>query len=378
MRVCHVNSGNLYGGVETLLVTLARQRDLCPEMEPAFAVCFAGKLEADLRDAGVRVARLGDVRVRRPWTVWQARREFARVLRTERFDLVVCHAAWVQAIFGPVVRSAGLPLVFWLHDPPGERLHWLERWARRTPPDFAICNSDYTLQRIGRLFPHTRAQRVYCPVAAPTSALTAAERAAIRSENGADADTTVIVQAGRIARHKGHLLHVEALGRIRDLPGWLCWQVGGAQTPNERRYLDEIRSAAARWGIFDKMRFLGWQPDMYRLLAAADVFCQPNTLPEPFGIIFVEALYAGRPVVATALGGAIEIVTKPCGSLVPAGDVDRLAAELAEMIRDPERRQCASAAGPERAAELCEPALQFPRLAAQLREVAAARCHALV
>ncbi len=38
MRVLHVYSGNLYGGVETLLVTLARHRDLCPEMEPHFAI----------------------------------------------------------------------------------------------------------------------------------------------------------------------------------------------------------------------------------------------------------------------------------------------------------------------------------------------------
>ena len=57
---------------------------------------------------------------------------------------------------------------------------------------------------------------------------------------------------------------------------------------------------------------------------AADIHCQPNTAPEPFGLVFVEALYAGLPVVTTALGGALEILTDACGVLVPAGDAPAL------------------------------------------------------
>jgi glycosyltransferase involved in cell wall biosynthesis len=369
MRVLHVNSGNLFGGVETLLVTLARERGLCPDMEPAFAVCFGGKLEESLDAAGVAVHRLGDVRVRRPWTVWQARRRFAALLHDKVFDVVVCHAAWVQAIFGPVVRRAGLPLVFWLHDPPGGRLHWLERWARRTPPDLAVCNSDYTRQRLARLYPHVPAERVYCPVTAPAEATNAAERDAFRSGHSATPATTVIVQAGRIARHKGHLLHLEALGRLRDVPGWVCWQVGGPQTVEEKCYLAEMQAGARRWGIADRVRFLGWQSDLQQVLAAADVFCQPNILPEPFGIALVEALYTGLPVVTTAMGGAVEIVHDPCGVLVPSGDVEGLAAALAALHASPERRQRARDAGPVRAAELCDPAAQLPRLGRALQRV---------
>ena len=53
--------------------------------------------------------------------------------------------------------------------------------------------------------------------------------------------------------------------------------------------------------------------DVPRLLAAADIFCQPNLGPEPFGIGFVEALSAGLPVITTATGGALEIVDGDCG-----------------------------------------------------------------
>jgi glycosyltransferase involved in cell wall biosynthesis len=49
--------------------------------------------------------------------------------------------------------------------------------------------------------------------------------------------------------------------------------------------------------------------DVARLLAAADIHCQPNIGPEPFGITFIEALYAGLPLVTTSIGGAIEMST---------------------------------------------------------------------
>jgi hypothetical protein len=59
MKVLHVYSGNLFGGVETLLITLAQQRSLCPQMQPHFALCFEGRLVNELRAVGVGVHMLG-------------------------------------------------------------------------------------------------------------------------------------------------------------------------------------------------------------------------------------------------------------------------------------------------------------------------------
>jgi hypothetical protein len=166
MKVLHVYSGNLFGGVETLLVTLAQQRSLCPQMQPHFALCFEGRLANELRAAGVGVHMLGKVRSSRPWTVWLARRQLDQLLRQECFDVVICHACWPQAIFGSVVRTHHLPLVFWCHDTPkGD--HWLERWAKQTPPDFAIANSDYTLEAVPNLYPGIAWRYPLFPVPCP-------------------------------------------------------------------------------------------------------------------------------------------------------------------------------------------------------------------
>src|ERR1043165_6881677 len=99
MRLLHLAAGNLYGGVETYLVTLARCRGLCPAMEPAFGLCFRGRLWDELAAAGVRVHDLGPVRVSRPWTVLRARRRLRRVLREGRFDAAVVHSGWVHMVF---------------------------------------------------------------------------------------------------------------------------------------------------------------------------------------------------------------------------------------------------------------------------------------
>ena len=115
---------------------------------------------------------------------------------------------------------------------------------------------------------------------------------------------------------KGHRLLLEALGRLRHVPGWVLWVAGGAQRPYEARYLAELEAQATELGIRGRVRFLGQRSDVPRLLRAADIHCQPNLGPEPFGIAFIEALQARLPVVTTAMGGPLEIIDGSCGVLV--------------------------------------------------------------
>src|SRR5438445_946669 len=153
MRVLHLYAGNLYGGIERLLVVLARQAALSPLMRPHFALCFAGRLSEELRACGATVHLLDPVRVSRPWTVWRARRRLGELLRQEHFDAVIGHACWPHAVFAPVVHSRGVPLVYWAHDVPTGH-HWLERWARRTTPDLVLANSRFTQAAMANLFPN--------------------------------------------------------------------------------------------------------------------------------------------------------------------------------------------------------------------------------
>ncbi len=361
MRVLHVHSGNIYGGIETLLVTLARYRHLRPEMETSFALCFEGRLSEELAAAGSEVYRLGNVRLRQPASVIRSRVALKQLLARERFDVVICHSAWSLVVFGPLIRSVELPLVFWLHATTDGK-HWLERWARRTRPDLIICNSEFTASRRRFIYPQARAEMIYCPVAAPELNYSIDDRKAARAEFNTPDNAVVIIHISRLEKYKGHRVMLEALSQLSGAQDWVYWQVGGPQRPEEVEYLRELKEAAERLNIAGRARFLGWQPDALRLLAAADIYCQPNTVAEPFGITFIEALYARRPVVATAMGGPKEIVDDSCGILVPAEDPCALAASLRQMIEDPTLRARMGEAGPARARELCDPLMQIQRL----------------
>lgn len=361
MRVLHVYAGNLFGGIETMLVALARWRHAAPGVEHEFALTHEGRLSRELRAAGAAVHPVGTVRHSRPWTVFRGRGRLRRLLRHGRYDVAVCHAAWSLTTFGPAVRRASVPLVFWQHDlATGEGRS--EARARRTVPDLAICNSRFTRSTLPFLFPHVRAEVVYCPVAPPETDVPP-DRAAVRAEMATAPGDVVIVQASRMEAWKGHALHLDALARLRGVPGWTCWMAGGAQRPHEAEYIARLRRLAADRGIGDRVRFPGDRADVPRLLAAADVLCQPNRDPEPFGITFVEALYAGLPVVSVHQGGVTEIVDATCGVLAPPGDADALAATLRCLVEDAGLRAKLGAAGPARARALCDPPAQARRIA---------------
>jgi glycosyltransferase involved in cell wall biosynthesis len=208
---------------------------------------------------------------------------------------------------------------------------------------------------------------VYLPVERRETDRDAA-RQELREELGTDREMVVILQASRLERWKGQTVHLEALGQLKSLSAWEAWFAGGPQRPAEDAYLGELKRRADELGIGERVKFLGQRTDVPRLMAAADVYCQPNTGPEPFGIVFIEALHAGLPVVTSNIGGAAEIVTPDCGILCPPGDVRAVADALRELITDLDRRQRLALAGPTRAAELCEPEHRLKCLARALLE----------
>ena len=107
MRVLHLYSGNLFGGVETLLLTLGRNTGRCPAMEMDVALCYAGRLSRELETSGRPAYLLPTPRASRPHTVFRARLALGRLLGAHEFDCVV----------GPSLERAvhESVLVCWIH-----------------------------------------------------------------------------------------------------------------------------------------------------------------------------------------------------------------------------------------------------------------------
>jgi glycosyltransferase involved in cell wall biosynthesis len=170
----------------------------------------------------------------------------------------------------------------------------------------------------------------------------------------------------RLESFKGQQLLLEALTTLRDVQRWTCWIVGGAQRTDELEYLRSLQVLTRDRGIADRVRFTGARDDIHAVLSAADIYCQPNTAPEGFGLTFIEAMRAGLPVVTSGIGGACEIVTGSCGILTQPGDVTSLASALRDLITDGPLRARLSAEAQKRPQELCDPTLQMRRIQALL------------
>lgn len=337
-------------------------------MEPHFSVCFEGRLAKELEHSGIVPHRLGAAAVRNPLSIVRARRKLRSLFTSTRFDAAICHQSWTMALFGQVALAHGVPLVFWAHGGiTGE--HWLERWSSRTVPDLAIANSRFTASTVPKIYPHVPVNVLYCPV--PSECLQADTRKEVRESLDTRKDDLVIVQVSRMEPWKGQTVLLESLARVKDLSGWVCWIVGGAQRPKELEYARKLEVLAHRLGIFHRVRFAGARSDVPQLLSAADIYCQPNVEPEPFGISIVEALYAGLPVVTSNFGGGAEIVDGTCGLLAEPGSPDSVARALRSLLESPALRRKLGSSAQHRARAVSDPARQLPMLRDLLASAAA-------
>lgn len=364
MKVLHVYAGNLFGGIESMLLALATVPAEQSGLRHTFALCFDERLATELRALGQPIRLLGPVRMSRPASAHTARRRLRDVL-DEGFDVVICHAPWAHAIFGGVVRRRGVPLVFWAHNVITGR-HWTERVARFVAPDLVVCNSAFTDSTRGALYPTTPSVVVHPPALLNGPAR---ERRYVRMSLDTPQEDVVIVQASRCDPTKGHRLLLEALAAMREVPRWTCWIAGGVQRPHEASFVAELREAADRTGIAHRLRWLGERRDVPTVFAAADIYCQANLEPEAFGLSFVEALAAGVPVVTVWHGGAREIVDDSCGVLV-APAADAFASALTRLVTDEAARRALACHAPARAVALADPLTQALKLHDVLRNAA--------
>lgn len=368
-RVLHVQNGRMYGGIQRMLVCIATERTQAPGMEPVFSLCFDEKLAADLAANGAQVEILGSVQTSRPWQWLRAAWRLHRLCARERFDAVVCHGSWPLALFGICARLRRIPLVLWMHnDTKIRNKNFVETLAGWMRPDLVVANSAYTAASLPLLFTDPPPHVVLpCPVSIPPVRAAAEDRRAVlRAELETSGDAVVIVLAGRPEPWKGHADLLTALAQMESSAPWICWIIGGAFTEEQSAFLATLEDCARELGIASRVRFVGQREDVAELLAAADLFCQPNVTPEPFGIVFVEALYAGLPVVTTDHGGGREIVNASCGRLVPPGDSRALAAALDELVNNTDLRRTLSRAAAPRGAQISDPARVLPALRSSL------------
>src|SRR5205809_881024 len=163
---------------------------------------------------------------------------------------------------------------------------------------------------------------------APALAAPPQARAAVRREWGLGDEDVAVVVVGALEARKGHAVLLAAAAALAPAAPRLRYVFCGEGRQGEAL----ARAAAALDGAVE---MVGFRRDVAGCLAAADVVALPS-LQEGLGVAALEAMAAGRPVVASRVGGLAEaVVHEETGLLVPRGDQTALATALARLARDP-------------------------------------------
>ena len=152
---------------------------------------------------------------------------------------------------------------------------------------------------------------------------------------------------GRIIPWKGQDVVMRALAQV---PSGIALFVGEEE---DGGYANQLRLLAAKLGIAERVRFLGFREDVPQLMRLVDCVVHASVDPEPFGRVVVEGMLAGRPVIATRAGGVPEIIEDGVnGILVPPGNPDELAEAIVRVLSDPVGTERLAQRGHARALEL--------------------------
>lgn len=175
------------------------------------------------------------------------------------------------------------------------------------------------------------------------------ERVAALRNEFALADGPIVGLFSRISDWKGQHVLLDALARCKDVQALI---VGAPLFPEDDRYQAQIHQQCRELGLEARVRFVGNRRDVPDLMKLCDIVVHTSTAPEPFGRVIVEAMLAGRPVVASAAGGVLEILeAEKTGLLVPPGDAAALAAALIRLGSEDGLAARLAAAGEQAATE---------------------------
>ncbi|MGH7556106.1 MAG: glycosyltransferase, partial [Longimicrobiales bacterium] len=153
-----------------------------------------------------------------------------------------------------------------------------------------------------------------------------ADGAALRASLRIGSSTSLVLTAARLEDQKGHRFLIDAAKEVPD-----ALFVFAGQGPAR----SELEALARRNGLAGRIRFLGWRGDMPALVSACDVFVLPS-LYEGTPLALLEAMGAGKPVIATRIPGISEIVSHgQTGVLVEPADPVALASSIRSLLGNP-------------------------------------------
>jgi len=343
-RVVYVNHTGAVSGAERVLINMVKGLD-----RSAYEVIAIfpddGDLGGMLRAEGVRCVPMPPVKARFDWRPGQLWRAFTSLTRAivslrqtlSKIDPDIVHANTLRA--GIVVSVAsigtGRKVAWHIHDKlPRHPFSMLIRIAALLlRPARIMAVSDSTAKAFcGPFSFQGRVSTIHNGVDLSRFPPKGADKQSLRQPLGVPSGAFLICAVGQICARKGLVELVYAFEQASTQAQHMHLVIAGDVVfEHERGYFNLLRLAASAPQVAGKVHFAGHVPDVSGLLQAADLLVL-NSHEEPFGLVLVEAMSSGTPVLATRVGGIPEIVRdQENGWLVEKADTAGLAKKLLEL-----------------------------------------------
>ena len=275
------------------------------------AVCHSRFQKRDLLARDPRI-RLAAINVRSTWDPLAAF-QITREVRAFGPDLVHAHLARGACIGGRIAHKLGIPCTVKIHN-------YVNLKYYRYVDHFITTTVDQQAYLIQHAIPPSR-----IAVIPNFSSMPPADR--VRDRIPSD---PVFVAVGRMVAKKGFDRLLDAFARYLA-SGHRGRLLLGGQGPELRALMERSKQL----GIGDRVEFSGWIDDVKAFLARGDVFILPS-LDEPFGIVVLEAMATGLPIITTRTQGPREILDDSTACFVPIGDSEALGNALQAAVTNPE------------------------------------------
>lgn len=332
MRILQVITSLRTGGAERLVVDLSKQMEMAGnEVEILLFDGTDTPLREEAEAAGIPVQALSKG--------WQAMRnplllfKLLRVLRKNRYDVVHAHNTACQLLLAFASCFQPLWLVTTEHNTDNRRRRWrgyraVDRWMYRRYRR-VICVGEETRQALVTwlaLQDLTNRLKVI-----PNGIDVSKFAGAIPTEAVSLQQGRKILMISAFRPQKDHPTLIRTLTNLSE--EYRLFLAGGSETDEDRKYQNDCKQLVSELGLGDRVRFLGVRSDVPQLLAAADVVVL-STAYEGMSLSLLEAMAAGRPLIASDVPGVHDLVSG-AGLLFPFGDDRRLAELIRQVCEDP-------------------------------------------
>lgn len=325
------------GGIQRLLLEIVRRLNKDQFRPLVYSFQPGGMLEKDLADAGAIVMGRDFQRRKNPLEIGRAIQHFQGVMQGERVDILHTQN-FITHTFGCLpAKLAGVPVVV-------NTVHSMEVWKKW----FHLTIDHLTYKVSDKIIAVSEAVKCHLiekegldpekivviyngisPEPFQGGVNVEKQRRGLRLDRG----SPVVGTVARLVPRKGVQILLEAVPTIlAQEPSAHFLFVGDGPLK------EQLMHRATQLSVSDRVSFLGTRSDVPELLQIIDLFVLPSSEREGFGLALVEAMAAGKPVVATRLGSIPEVVEEGItGLLVPPGDSRALACAIRAMLEDRER-----------------------------------------